>query len=81
MTAFAVPITPTRAIDTMLHLSEILLQHHDIMTFEQLLEVVRARAQTEMFFRIDIKPTYPDTPSNWEDQLEGAFVGIHSITK
>ncbi|MEW6329892.1 MAG: sulfur relay protein DsrC [Pseudomonadota bacterium] len=65
----------------MLHLSEILLQHHDIATFEQLLEVVRSRAQTEMFFRIDIKPPYPDTPANWEDQLEGAFVGIHSITK
>ena len=65
----------------MLHLSEILLQHHDIATFEQLLEVVRSRAQTEMFFRIDIKPTYPDTPANWEDQLEGAFVGIHSVTK
>jgi hypothetical protein len=65
----------------MLHLSEILLQHHDIATFEQLLEVVRSRAQTEMFFRIDIKPTYPDTPANWEDQLEGAFVGIHSVTR
>ncbi|MCR4345838.1 MAG: hypothetical protein NUV55_01335 [Sulfuricaulis sp.] len=65
----------------MLHLSEILLQHHDIATFEQLLEVVRSRAQSEMFFRIDIKPTYPDTPANWEDQLEGAFVGIHSITR
>ncbi|MHB8534064.1 MAG: sulfur relay protein DsrC [Sulfuricaulis sp.] len=65
----------------MLHLSEILLQHHDIETFEQLLEVVRQRAQAEMFFRIDIKPTYPDTPSNWEDQLEGAFVGTHSVTK
>ena len=24
---------------------------------------------------------YPDTPSNWEDRLEGAFVGIHSVTK
>ena len=65
----------------MLHLSEILLQHHDIETFEQLLEVVRGRAQSEMFFRIDIKPPYPDTPANWEDQLEGAFVGIHSVTR
>jgi hypothetical protein len=43
--------------------------------------VVRQRAETEMFFRIDIKPPYPDTPANWEDQLEGAFVGIHSVTK
>ena len=65
----------------MLNLSEVLLQHHDIETFEQLLDVVRSRAQSEMFFRIDIKPSYPDTPSNWEDQLEGAFVGTHSVTK
>lgn len=65
----------------MLNLSEVLLQHHDIENFEQLLEVVRQRAQSEVFFRIDIKPTYPDTPSNWEDQLEGAFVGTHSVTK
>ena len=65
----------------MLYLSEVLLQHHDIQTFEQLLDVVRSRAQSEMFFRIDIKPTYPDTPPNWEDRLEGAFVGIHSVTR
>lgn len=65
----------------MLNLSEVLLQHHDIQTFEQLLDVVRQRAPSEMFFRIDIKPPYPDTPSNWEDRLEGAFVGVHSVTK
>ncbi|HLB30678.1 MAG TPA: sulfur relay protein DsrC [Gammaproteobacteria bacterium] len=65
----------------MLYLSEVLLQHHDIETFEQLLEVVQTRAQSEMFFKIDVKPPYPDTPANWEDRLEGAFVGIHSVTK
>ena len=65
----------------MLYLSEVLLQHHDIETFEQLLEVVQTRAQSEMFFMIDVKPTYPDTPANWEDRLEGAFVGIHSVTR
>lgn len=65
----------------MLYLSEILLQHHDIETFERLLEVVAQRAQTETFFRIDVKPPYPDTPGNWEDRLEGAFVGVHSVTK
>jgi hypothetical protein len=65
----------------MLYLSEVLLQHHDIETFEQLLEVVQARAQSEMFFKIDVKPPYPDTPANWEDRLEGAFVGIHSVTR
>ena len=65
----------------MLYLSEVLLQHHNIESFEELITVVRQRAQSEMFFKIDVKPTYPDTPPNWEDQLEGAFVGIHSITK
>ncbi len=65
----------------MLYLSEILLQHHDVETFEQLKAVVTERAQSEMFFKIDVKPPYPDTPPNWEDQLEGAFVGIHSVTK
>ncbi len=65
----------------MLYLSEILLQHHDIESFEQLCQVVSQRAQSEMFFKIDVKPPYPDTPGNWEDRLEGAFAGLHSITK
>jgi hypothetical protein len=26
-----------------------------------------------MFFRIDVKPPYPDTPENWEDRLEASF--------
>ena len=67
----------------MLYLSEILIQNHDLETFEQLLAVVtrRARESGELFFRIDVKPPYPDTPGNWEDRLEGAFVGVHSVTK
>lgn len=65
----------------MLYLSEILLQHHDLQTFEELCQVVSARAKEHIHFKIDVKPTYPDTPGNWEDRLEGAFVGIHSVTK
>lgn len=65
----------------MLYLSEVLLQHHDVDNFEALCEVVSKRARSEMFFKIDVKPPYPDTPSNWEDRLEGAFVGIHSVTR
>lgn len=65
----------------MLYLSEILLQHHDIGNFEQLCEVVRQEAEGHIHFRIDVKPSYPDTPGNWEDRLEGAFVGVHSVTK
>jgi len=66
----------------MLYLSEILLQHHELESFEALVNVVREAARTsgELFFRMDVKPTFPDTPPNWEDRLEGAFVGVHSVT-
>lgn len=59
----------------MLNLSEILLQHHDMESFEQLIEAVRQGAKTERFFRMDIKPPFADTPENWEDLLESAFSG------
>lgn len=57
----------------MLHVSDLLLQHKDISTFEELLDVVKQRAKNEMFFRMDLKPPYPDTPNNWEMMLEAAF--------
>ncbi len=60
----------------MLHLSDILLQHKDITTFAELIKVVEQRAKNEMFFRIDLKPPFPDTPLNWELVLEAAFSGV-----
>ena len=27
----------------------------------------------EMFFRMDVRPPYEDTPDNWEDVLEAVF--------
>ena len=41
----------------MLYLSELLIEHHELETFE----------------RIDVRPPFPDTPENWEDRLEAAF--------
>jgi hypothetical protein len=38
-------------------------------------EAVREGAKTERFFRMDLKPPFPDTPENWEDILESAFNG------
>jgi hypothetical protein len=58
----------------MLWLSEILLEHHSLDSFDQLVDVIKQKAlDGEMFFRMDIKPTFPDTPDNWEDRLEAAF--------
>jgi hypothetical protein len=58
----------------MLYLSNILIANQDVQTFEELQELVKAFAREgEMFLRFDVKPPYPDTPSDWEDRLEATF--------
>ncbi|MFZ0468200.1 MAG: sulfur relay protein DsrC [Thiogranum sp.] len=58
----------------MLCLSEILLQHHELQTFEDLVGVVENKARGgELFFQMDVRPPFPDTPESWEDRLEAAF--------
>ncbi|MES9824377.1 MAG: sulfur relay protein DsrC [Candidatus Thiodiazotropha endolucinida] len=57
----------------MLYLSELMMQHPEVDSFDRLLEVVKERSETEMFFRIDVKPPFSDTPDNWEDRLEATF--------
>jgi len=58
----------------MLWLSEVLLQHHDLESFDALASIVSERAHAgEMFFRMDVRPPFPDTPEDWEDRLEAAF--------
>ncbi len=57
----------------MLYLSEILIQHQEIETFEELVALVREGKKDQRFFRMDVLPPYPDTPDNWEDILEAAF--------
>jgi len=59
----------------MLWLSELILERHEIVSFKELEIAVAEKAKQtgEMFFRMDIKPTYLDTPENWEDKLEASF--------
>ena len=57
----------------MLHISDILIERHDLESFADLVDAVRARTQEERFLRIDVKPPFADTPDNWEDVLESAF--------
>ena len=62
----------------MLYVSEVLIQEHELTSFEELKQVIKQLAgQGEMFFRMDVKPPFADTPPNWEDQLESAFTGGH----
>lgn len=58
----------------MLWLSEVMLENYDLNTFAELENKIREKAAAgELFFRMDVKPTYFDTPDNWEDRLEAVF--------
>ena len=58
----------------MLYLSTLLIEEKDIETFDEFLDVIRARAKNgEIFIRLDLKPPFPDTPENWEDKVESVF--------
>ena len=61
----------------MLKLSDILVGHQEVESFDEIIPMVQAIARSgERFFRMDVKPPYPDTPENWEDRLEAAFSGL-----
>jgi len=58
----------------MLWLSEIMIQNPEMKDFEELkAEVKKRAADGELFFRMDVKPQFSDTPGDWEDKLEAAF--------
>jgi len=58
----------------MLYLSEVLMQEHELTAFDDLVEVLKQRARKgEMFFQIDVRPPFQDTPNDWETRLEAAF--------
>jgi hypothetical protein len=61
----------------MLKLSELLVGNSEMESFEDLIPMVQAVARSgERFFRMDVKPPFPDTPDDWEDRLEAAFSGL-----
>lgn len=61
----------------MLKLSDILIYNKEIESFAELIPLIQEIAGSgERFFRIDIKPPFPDTPNDWEDRVEAAFSGL-----
>jgi hypothetical protein len=58
----------------MLHLSQVIIANQEMQSFDELKLALKAFAERgEMHLRFDVKPPYPDTPIDWEDQLEAAF--------
>ena len=61
----------------MLALSEILMQDHGMQSFEELKKELEKRAQQgEIFFQMDVRPPFKDTPEDWEDILESVFTSV-----
>ena len=57
-----------------MQLSQLIISHPEVKTFEDLTElVVQLAREGETFLEFDIKPDYGDTPRNWELKLEAAF--------
>ena len=58
----------------MLTLSELLISHHDLNSFEDLKELIAVRIDAgERFLRMDVRPPFADTPEDWEERLESFF--------
>ncbi len=58
----------------MIWLSEVLLQNHELQSFQELLDLVVQRAREgERFLSSDVRPPFPDTPVDWEERIEAAF--------
>ncbi len=58
----------------MAKLSDLIIQHPEVDTFEKLeLLVAHAAESGQMFIEFDLKPDYRDTPKKWEWRLEAIF--------
>ncbi len=61
----------------MLQISDMIIAHPEISSFSQLEELVKEAARRgTIHLSFDLKPEYPDTPRNWQDRLETAFLSI-----
>ena len=56
------------------------MRHHELNSFEELKEKLTEHVnQGEMFFRMDVRPPFQDTPENWEDILEAVFTSANKV--
>jgi len=62
----------------MLLLSQVMIANQDLQDFDELKAIIKEfAARGEIHLRFDVKPQFPDTPNDWEDQLEAAFSSLY----
>ncbi len=66
----------------MVQISDLIITHPEMTTFDQLESlVVEAARRGEIHLYFDIKPEFPDTPRKWEARLELLFHRAERIAK
>ena len=60
--------------DSLVKVSDLIIQHPEVQSFEGLKQLVIAAAQSGYrFLQFDVKPEFVDTPRNWDLALEAVF--------
>lgn len=60
--------------DGLVKVSDLIIGHPEVRTFEDLKQLVAASAKAGYrFLQFDIKPEFVDTPRNWDLALEAVF--------
>lgn len=58
----------------MAYLSDLIIQHPEITSYEELETLVADAAKNGLILLyFDLKPDYPDTPRTWQQRLEMVF--------
>jgi hypothetical protein len=60
--------------DGLIKVSDLMIEHPDVRSFEDLKRLVVASAKSGYrFLQFDVKPEFVDTPRNWDLILEAVF--------
>lgn len=60
--------------DGLVKVSDLIIQHPEVQSFEGLKQLVVAAAKSGYrFLEFDVKPEFVDTPRNWDLALEAIF--------
>lgn len=60
--------------DGLIKVSDLMIQHPEVRSFEELKQLVVASAKSGYrFLQFDVKPEFVDTPRNWDLVLEAVF--------